>query len=446
MHLSRYTFLIEDEGKYYLYNTLSNSLIESDKEMLDFLKKHKDSRSEVQLSEIPKNEYSILKENLILTDNDDDDFLIYKASIMALRIQQSSMHLTVAPTMECCFNCHYCFERTKKKGRISDQTIQHIVNYVVSHKMLKSLHLTWFGGEPLMAVDRIESFYDRFIEMWGEEKEFSSNIITSGYHIDEEAIRILKKVRVTAAQITLDGLKETHNRIKNTPECDDVFTKVTDNIKLMAQSAPEISVIIRVNLSRDNANEYTVLYQMLSDKYKNYRNVAIAPAFVMDRGCNASESPSYFFSHKQRSEYVLHLASLNMDSFYIRYPQPYFSECAIRSPNAISFDPEGYAYKCWEKIGDRNYSVWRFDKDGKIVDLNTKNINRQQYGADPLDDPTCSQCAYLPICGGGCPIQRIENRFEGGTNNLCTHYKGFIKDFIKLHVRRIQHNTMRTTV
>lgn len=34
-------------------------------------------------------------------------------------------------------------------------------------------------------------------------------------------------------QITLDGLKDTHNRIKTTHNCDDVFGKVMDNVDLL---------------------------------------------------------------------------------------------------------------------------------------------------------------------------------------------------------------------
>lgn len=55
-------------------------------------------------------------------------------------------------------------------------------------------------------------------------------------------------------------------------------------------------------------------------------------------------------------------------------------------------------------------------------------------GADPLEDPTCNKCKYLPICAGGCPIQRIQNKFENGNNNTCIYYKGYISEFLKFHI------------
>lgn len=74
--------------------------------------------------------------------------------------------------------------------------------------------------------------------------------------------------------------------------------------------------------------------------------------------------------------------------------------------------------------------------DGILTDINEKVLNRQLFGADTIDDPVCSQCKYLPICNGGCPIQRIQNKFENGHNSNCTYYKGYMADFLKVHIVR----------
>lgn len=102
---------------------------------------------------------------------------------------------------------------------------------------------------------------------------------------------------------------------------------------------------------------------------------------------------------------------------------------------SISFDPEGYAYKCWEVIGNKKYAIGKLDNKGRIKDVNENILNRHLYAADPLEDPTCSACRYLPICNGGCPIQRIENVFEGKKNNCCTFYKGRMEEFLKIHLK-----------
>lgn len=130
------------------------------------------------------------------------------------------------------------------------------------------------------------------------------------------------------------------------------------------------------------------------------------------------------------------MAKNGINSVFVRYPEPFFNECAIRNEMAIAFDPEGYAYKCWEVIGNKEYAIGKLNDDGILTDINQTILNRQLYGADTFDDPICSQCKYLPICNGGCPIQRIENKFEGGHNDCCSHYKGFMPDFLKIHIAR----------
>ncbi len=435
MRISRYAFLIKDQDDYYAYSTLSNSLLDIDKEAYNFLKSIQNSNGKLsEPDDLDETFRKVMIENKILTDSDEDDYLLFKSQIMQLRAQRESMHLTLAPTMDCCFNCHYCFEKVKGGDAMSESVMDAIVKYVSAHKELKSLRVTWFGGEPLMAVDSIWTMYEKLVHALPDSIKYSSNIITSGYHLDNKAVDILRKVKVSSIQVTIDGLKETHNKVKFLSECKDVFGKVIDNIDNASIREPDMSIVIRVNLTLENAHEYPELYKYVLQRFKGRKNVSIVPAFVLDR--NSEPSKCQLFTRKAMAEYIFKLTSLNIDSPFIRYPKPYFTECAIRNANAVSFDPEGHAYKCWENIGNKDYAVWKLNEDGIPVDVNIKLLNRHMYGADPFDDPVCAKCTYLPICGGGCPLQRIENKFEGKHNDLCTCYKGNIKDFMKIHIER----------
>ena len=374
--------------------------------------------------------------NNIISDNDTDDYLKYKASITNIRKQRTGMHLTLAPTMDCCFRCHYCFEKYKEKKYMTPEIMDQIIKYVTSYPELKNIKITWFGGEPLMAVPQIEEFYDKFRDIWQE--PFISNIITTGYHIDKESVRVMQKVGISSVQITLDGMKETHNKVKHLPSGEDVFERILSNIELLNDSAPEINITIRVNLTLGNKEEYIPLHKLCLTRFYGRSNITISPAFVLDRGTGdiCRSNNNIFFGHIERSKFILNLAKNGINSVFVRYPEPFFNECAIRNEMAIAFDPEGYAYKCWEVIGNKEYAIGKLNDDGILTDINQTILNRQLYGADTFDDPICSQCKYLPICNGGCPIQRIENKFEGGHNDCCSHYKGFMPDFLKIHIAR----------
>ena len=436
MKISKYTFMFDENGQeYYVYNTLSNALMEIDKESYSLLFESRNTQK-LSTADFDEDLWEALCINNIISDNDTDDYLKYKASITNIRKQRTGMHLTLAPTMDCCFRCHYCFEKYKEKKYMTPEIMDQIIKYVTSYPELKNIKITWFGGEPLMAVPQIEEFYDKFRDIWQE--PFISNIITTGYHIDKESIRVMQKVGISSVQITLDGMKETHNKVKHLPSGEDVFERILSNIELLNDSAPEINITIRVNLTLENKEEYIPLHKLCLTRFYGRSNITISPAFVLDRGTGdiCRSNNNIFFGHIERSKFILNLAKNGINSVFVRYPEPFFNECAIRNEMAIAFDPEGYAYKCWEVIGNKEYAIGKLNDDGILTDINQTILNRQLYGADTFDDPICSQCKYLPICNGGCPIQRIENKFEGGHNDCFSHYKGFMPDFLKIHIAR----------
>lgn len=177
MKLSKYTFLFPVEEEYYIYNTLSNALIKIDSDSYSILQQARSEKSEIKNTCIDKDLYEILEKNQFITEEEKDDFLAYKSIIDSQRNDTHFMHLTIAPTMDCNFSCHYCFEK-KEKTYITSEIIDSLIHYIEQQKDLSSISLTWFGGEPLMAIDRIKEFYDKFQKVWGD-RSFKSNIITT---------------------------------------------------------------------------------------------------------------------------------------------------------------------------------------------------------------------------------------------------------------------------
>ncbi len=73
----------------------------------------------------------------------------------------------------------------------------------------KTLHVTWFGGEPLLAADVIEALSGRMMALCeAKGAEYSAGIITNGYLLTLENEDLLARCKVKSAQITLDGVGE----------------------------------------------------------------------------------------------------------------------------------------------------------------------------------------------------------------------------------------------
>ena len=187
MKISLYTFLFDDNNKYYVYNSLTNALLELQDDLYYKLVDAENNNSEVDLLGEEQDTVDYLKFNRVITDNDTDEFLIYKSNILAQRAEKDFMHLTLAPTMECCFKCHYCFETEKTAGKMTAEVMDNIIKHISNYKDLKSIKITWFGGEPLLALNEMVLFYSK-LEPLLKSLNFSSNIITTGYHINEKII------------------------------------------------------------------------------------------------------------------------------------------------------------------------------------------------------------------------------------------------------------------
>ena len=410
MKISMYTFLFEIDSKFYAYNTLSNALIE------------------IACDEL----YQTLKENHMITENDRDEFLLYKSIILAGR-SINILNLTIAPTMDCNYSCSYCFENCKRNIYMTEKVISSIIKFIEQYENIKNIHVVWFGGEPLLGIKQIESLYRKMILI--PDKNYSFSIISNGFLISPDIIKLFKEMKLQHIQITLDGLKETHNKIKFTKNENDTFSRTIKNIDLLASSAPEIRISIRVNMNKENSSEFITLYSFILQRYKSNPLIGIYPAFITSTSSKSSSSCSLLFNRQEKSEFIQQLYyDRGIVTNLCGYPDSSFTECSIRNKHTFTIDPEGYLYKCWEIIGDQKYAIAKLDSEGTIQSIDQKILNRYLYAADPLEDKTCSKCPYLPICFGGCPHKRIENIFKDKHYDTCTYLKDSLKEFIKIHL------------
>ena len=419
MFISPYTILFNRNGKYYAFSTLTKTFLEMDKKTYDALSSDLESIKET--GAIENSDIRFLYDSHILCDNPKDEYLICKSMILDRRNDETDMHLTIAPTMDCCFSCYYCFERNKKPTYMSYKTVDAIIKLICHFKAIKHLHVTWFGGEPLMAVDVIDYFSTKIISTF--KGHYSADIITTAFHINEKVIDVLKRSHITEMQISIDGKENSHNAIKFTSSGENSFRKIMDNILLLSNKYPSLNIGVRVNLTKQNYEEYTDLYYDFSKRFTG-RKISIFPGFVVSRN-NGIESKCLF----SRNE--VSLFSLNLWNMH-KIPTPWIiyqkeqSECAIRKKNSLVVDASGNVYKCWEKLGDEKHKIGKLSQDGQLT--------RYLYGADILDDEKCRECSMLPICFGGCPILRLENVYEKKRNILCSSYKGKIEQWLSAYI------------
>jgi uncharacterized protein len=116
--------------------------------------------------------------------------------------QQGGVGITICPTLACNFECPYCFA-TRGQGKMSAQVQDDVV--ALAERMLdashaKELTITWFGGEPLLAPDIIESLSERLMALADEKGcGYTAGIITNGYLLTQKIVDLVKTTPVNPA-------------------------------------------------------------------------------------------------------------------------------------------------------------------------------------------------------------------------------------------------------
>lgn len=105
-----------------------------------------------------------LKTGGFLIDDSIDEKAILKYEQLCSRYSRSHLSLVIAATSNCNFRCVYCYERSVlRASTMSEATQEAIVKFVESEAPhLESFTVTWYGGEPLLALDIIESLSKEF--------------------------------------------------------------------------------------------------------------------------------------------------------------------------------------------------------------------------------------------------------------------------------------------
>ena len=316
------------------------------------------------------------------------------------------IELTICPTMGCNFDCPYCFE-DHGRGRMSREVQDNVV--ALARRMLdasgvRDLHVTWFGGEPLLATDVIDSLSERLMALADERGgAYHATIVTNGYLLTAENIALLERVRVHSAQVTIDGLGATHDATRCLRGGGATFERITGNLR---DNRIAFRVSIRHNVHDGNRGEMDDLEAFVEKLAEESGNeIVYYPAAVS--GSEAAD---------ERGKQVGLLCASDASEVGVRQEVGRFTVgrghyCGAHSMWNIGVDDMGNLQKCWEAV-DKPHLSFGTARDWDPAnplgtaarpDMLTMFLNT----AAPVPDDECRECMWLPICVGGCPYRRL---------------------------------------
>ena len=337
--------------------------------------------------------------------------------------------LTICPTMGCNFDCPYCFE-DHFAGKMSEQVQDDIV--ALAGRMLdaanaKDVHVTWFGGEPLLAPDVIELLSERLAAV-AEERggKYAASIITNGYLLTQETADMLGRCNVKSAQVTIDGLGATHDATRHLANGGPTFERITGNLR--GVKLP-FKVDVRHNVHEGNRHEMDELKAFIEQLAEESGNdIAYYPAPVS--GSEVADA---------RGEQVGLLCGSDVSEVGVRQEAGRFHVgrghyCGAHNIWTVGIDERGNLQKCWEAVDKPRISFGTAHDWDPADPLRTAsspdNLTMYLNTACPVPDEECRECVWLPTCAGGCPHKRL---FDG---RQCVAFKDDPKAYVlALHAR-----------
>lgn len=430
MKASKYNFFYEfpkDMAKLIAYNARTNALALIEKENYvkyqDFVDKSIAIDDEKLIEDLKKGQF--------LIDDEVSELDLLKYKMLSSKFDTRNLSLTIAPTMNCNFDCIYCYEKNERQNATMPKNVQDkIVEFVKQQtKHVESINIGWYGGEPLLTFDIVKDISERVMNICKErDVMYSSFIVTNAYKLNKEIAKELKKLNMEFVQITLDGPEDIHNKRRPLKGGQGTFRKILENMSELVDILPDIS--LRINVDKENVERVDEILEEL-DKFGLKNKIYAYLGYVEPINdcysigkCLTTTEYSYIDS---KFDDKLQRFGFIEDNLH-KYPVLKSNFCSADKTNSLVIAPNGDIYKCWSDIGKNEYKVgnilnieFPYDK-GNIEKL----MGYMLY--DATIDRKCKECEILPLCMGGCPRNRLDNK-----DDRCSIYKYVLKE----HIERI---------
>lgn len=368
---------------------------------------------------MPDEVVSELKNREILIE-DTDLYNFYHSTLLKFNSRyynRENLVLILAPTTACNFDCPYCFESKNNPKTMSDETIAELGNFVKNFEGAKSVSLTWYGGEPLIAFEQIKKIH-KVLSAEGMPEISSQSVITNGYCFNDEVISFFRETGCTDIQITIDGVGSKHDKTRCLKHSSaPTFDTIVSNIERIIEKLPDTRISIRVNVNRLNLENFRDIHEFFKKKFPDNDKLNVYPGLIREETpdnislCQSSFTPSQILEMNQ----LIREMGIDTSDFPYRKQRG----CVMHSIAGFVIGPEGEIYKCWNDVGNPN---------GVIGNISQKELSNESLfikysvGAIPFDDE-CKNCHAFPICDGGCSLYRYRNRYTKGKFDICSPYK-----------------------
>lgn len=404
---SKFNYYCINKDELLIYNTLKGtfSKINEDKfKSFEFLK---------------NNSFNVSNENLlntgIIIPEDIDEELLYNSYKHSL-LENSILSIVIIITSKCNFRCKYCFESDYHflPDDLKEEYANNIINFIGKNiNKYRGLSITWFGGEPLLKLDLIKTMSKQIINICDCAKKFyTASIITNGYLLNKKTFSELLEYKVREYQITIDGLKSTHDELRPLKNGMGTFETIISNLKQIKDIQGSYRISLRTNCNINvinNIEEFVDYFEnaFFSDnRFKIYFNPIYNAGGSFNKGIENTLL--------KLDEYDLALMLLDLlqnkshfdENWLISRLNPRVLCGAYLIGNYV-FTEKGQVCKCSTHYQNDDICIVGSIKNNRVE---IDNYKESIWLYDLNEDNNCNTCKFKPICySNECPYHKLRN-------------------------------------
>ena len=403
--------------KYSKYNSIlsitsqSSVLYNSKEDKCIIIKKDMENLMSLSIDEI-KEYNSILYNDLInikaiIPKNIDELGEVIKKSRI-IDNDDTFFKLIINPTMNCNFKCWYCYESHIPGSQLAPKTLDKIYklidNIFESNRNLNGFMLSFFGGEPLMYYNKttrhiIDYFRSKY--EYHKDIEFSITFTSNAYLLNDNIVKHLTEGEESNHfQITLDGGKEEHNKVRDSGKKEGSFNKIIQSVKKLISN--KIEVLLRINYTVkniDSTREIIDYLENISDENKKYLKIGYFRVWQDDKTINVDDKIKDI-----KNIYKILGFTVSDDEYIL---DNLIRPCYADKKNELVVNFNGDIYKCTARDFNQENKYGSLNENGEVDWIQEKLTEWENI---KIQSKACQNCRILPLCGGGCHQVNLETK------------------------------------
>jgi uncharacterized protein len=258
---SRYNFAVPIESGLLVYNSASGSVLSLCGPDAACLAAELSGRPRsIPTDELDSNLFEQLRDGGFLVKASTDE-----VGAIGERFQKAiagtPIVLTVTTTMDCNLGCYYCYEE-RSGDRLEANQIQQVTD--LARNLLvdsgkDSLHVDWYGGEPLMNLEFLEQASLALQELCAQlSVTYSASVISNGTCWPGAIGDLIRRHKIRQVQISFDGMRSNHDKRRRyrreyaDPRKPSTFDEA---VRLVDELVQHVRVDLRLNIDRGNQND-----------------------------------------------------------------------------------------------------------------------------------------------------------------------------------------------